>query len=154
MKKIHKQRLAKLAHALLSHARGGQIQVEGREPINFNMSWYAESETDSDVRPKTVHTCGTSCCFIGYAPVIFPSLRRCHGWGGVSRGVIGEDAGDTWDFLFNSGWRDDPKQAARRALFVLRDKKLPDLENIGSYRVEYLKSLSNKAVLAELETYF
>lgn len=122
MKAIHKKRLATLALALLDHwdARR-KVLVTGKKEVKFRMMSHLETDELHGDDPKDWE-CGTSCCFMGFAPFTFPATRKMD-WGEATEYVTG-DAGDmnSWGFLFGAPWKNDPVQAAKRALYVIQDK--------------------------------
>lgn len=142
MKKLHQKRLAKLAIALLKSKRD----------IKFEMSCYSRNEEGVNLAPGRVMACGTSCCFLGFAPFVFPAVRKLKRWGHVCEWVIDAPAfGDRWIYLFKYCWPDDPKAAGARALWFLQnlesDKPYPT-----SMRIKQMK-LSVDEIVKELETY-
>ena len=122
MNTIHKSRLAKLAIALLDSYQGRRLYVEGRR-YTFDMEEYATKPGGTVDTPGEVHTCGTSCCFLGFAPLAFETVRDFESGEQVSRWLIGVAYEVDWEFLFDSVWSNDPSQAARRALLRCRLQK-------------------------------
>ncbi len=166
MKDIHRQRFAKLAIALYSGSRrhkGADRLIPPTERVLvFNMGTHSTINdgkgSQEDASPAKVHTCGTSCCFLGYAPVIFPSTRRMS-WRKVEEWMIGKPSPiHVWQFLFGTEWPNSVKLAAVRALYLLQnygpDKEVKFLPyNAQDPRLVDLMKLSKPRILKALQGY-
>ncbi len=138
MKPLNQKRLATLAIALLSGARGKRLIPPTDRIMKFNMNSYAVNATGRELNPWETPECGSSCCFLGYAPIILPETSLMVNWNKVSLHVIGK----SWSqFLFGGGWPSIPRQAAARALFMLLNPTL-DHDLIISMRYKRLKAIT------------
>lgn len=119
MKPIHKRRLAKLALALLDAWDADKKRlVRGKRELEFDMGNFLSAKRGS--LSPIQSECGTTCCFIGFAPLVFPAMKKPYFWSEVSLWVTGLGTAELgWDFLFEQDWPSDPVQAAKRALWVL-----------------------------------
>lgn len=127
MQDIHKSRLARLAIALLDASKGDRVTAPSGKAYLFHMQVYSMTARGDNLRPAQVHECGTTCCFIGYAPIVFADELGADmpdRWGPLCDWVIGPEAipyAPLRAFLFGAHWPNDPFQAARRALAVCRE---------------------------------
>jgi hypothetical protein len=129
MKKIHRKRLAALTLALLRDFKAKKLVTPKGKAIEFNMAAFASDgainywNTISTIPPRLVAECGTSCCFLGYAPLIFTQASKIKKWSDVCRWVTGFHQSNRFNFLFGPYWPAKPKQAAQRALFLIENPK-------------------------------
>jgi len=157
MEQIHQQRLAKLARTLLFSSSGDRIEIDGKV-LDFNMGWYGIKQSSDpfddddddlkEVKPCEAYECGTTCCFAGFAPYIFPECREFRFWDEVVTFVTGEST-PIWHFLFNPSWPNNPFQAAARALTLLKTG-IPDDYDFHSL---FFSELSKDELVAELEVF-
>jgi hypothetical protein len=123
MEDINKRRLAKLALELLSATTGNNLKSPQGQVLKFDMSKFAGAidqvwKVTIGVEPSKVGACGTSCCFLGYAPLVFPELKNSEDWCEVTDWVLGE-YNKGFVFLFGDHWPSTPNQAVVRALYLL-----------------------------------
>lgn len=125
MKPIHKRRLAKLALALLDAWDADKKRlVKGKRELKFDMQDFVGSDKYNPGKspiPPSGHTCGTSCCFLGFAPLVFPKIAKAKDWNTVVDYLLGGFEEGTWDFLFDPTWPNNAIQAAKRALWILNE---------------------------------
>lgn len=132
MKDIHKSRLARLSIALLDATKKDRIVAANGKSMMFDMKRYSASDNGTNLRPGEVHDCGTSCCFLGYAPLVFSEELKIMPrlWSDLADWVLGKQPwlvtghSTRFDLVFGCQWPNDPKQAVRRALAVCRDGRL------------------------------
>ena len=154
LKAKNKKRLAKLAIELLKNSYGNKVKA-GDRTLDFNMETYcARGNNHNHLGPDQFH-CGTSCCFVGYAPNVFPVTRKMDDWDQVVEHIIGLDPysqkGDkVFITLFDMEWPNDPKLAACRALKVLKDGVD---ENISVRNFQYNKNYPKETLLKELAAF-
>ena len=154
MKKVHKERLRKLAEYLLT-----QVPEE-----QFDMRLFRDGDHDQ-------HICGTAGCALGWSPAIMaPSTHRKYlrsveegesvnkVYAVISEEYFGIDTfhpSKIWDYLFSSFWSDTdntPQGAGARILYLL-DHGVPDCFRGGgnprhwdtSHYQHYLTTYNNEA---------
>jgi hypothetical protein len=134
MKKKYKQRIAKLAIEILEHSNNNN-KIDGG--VKFDMSTFMADNRGYSIDEVKIPECGTSCCFAGYAPSVFPYTKKLKEWKDVVNFITGNkkffwDADPVSDFLFSNSWSNNIKQAASRALYVLEnEEKFMDDEYIS-----------------------
>lgn len=98
------------------------------EERKFDMQHFAMDENDVEVYPDSVHECGTSCCLLGYAPVIFEEYRISEiAWDDIELSLTGSFDEEGWDCLFDTDYPNDRKQAAARInRFLTTDDRDPE----------------------------
>ena len=150
---INKQRVARLAHHLLTHGQNDSLlTLDNGRTFGFDMKDYAKNRQGKTLLPDRVKSCGTSCCFMGYAPLVFPETRNMTRWFDVGNWILGGREG--YYLLFSSEWPNNPKHAACRALFLLEYGSYYDDGEFDGDVTGGRMELENEAILAELETYF
>jgi hypothetical protein len=77
----------------------------------------------SDIGPGALHTCGTSCCALGYAAVIWPEAAKKElSWFLFCQHLFGFSHGLEYKWMFDAGWRgidNTPQGAADRIHYYL-----------------------------------
>lgn len=148
LSKIHQRRLAKLAIALLKHSRRDVIKINNRE-LRFDMSDYMGEEDGESVEVPCQHARATSCCFLGFAPMVFPHVvKNVTEWDTVVEYVIGRQKTDAELFLFGTSWSNIPKQAAARALTLLENGQVPDYT-----KLTFHDRLTNDEIIERLQKF-
>ena len=150
---INKDRLARLAIALLEHSTGRHIKLGDRK-LEFDMRDYISSGINHDIQPAA-HACGTTCCFLGFAPMIDEEAAACDDWDDVFEYVIGSGNLDSvYYFLLDVHLPDSPKRAAARALYVLEDKLGTSEEDYEfSFAEDFDTSMTKAELITELRKY-
>lgn len=97
---------------------------------HFDMTHYFDSESiyqkPCELDVKDYNGCGTSACAAGHGPSFGIKAEPLEGWTAYIERVFGVDEFDaTWNFLFDPGWNNDPKQAATRIIMFLEKGKVP-----------------------------
>lgn len=98
------------------------------EERRFNMMHFAVDENLNPICPDSVHKCGTSCCLLGYAAVIFEEYRSSYtAWPDIEASLTGSFDEEGWECLFNAVYPNSRKQAAARInRFLTTDDRDPD----------------------------
>lgn len=157
MHPTNKHRLATLAIALVTNHRYRRLRPPENRKMTFDMSWWAHDEDGAMIGPDQVNECGTSCCFLGYAPVVMPETRGMDEWGDVINWVIGKEAARLENFLFGASWKSIPLEAAARALFILEGNDPGSMSSHGGMAQNCtlfkLSRLSKPKMLARLQAF-
>ena len=110
------------------------------------MSYWAFDKNHFHLSPQEVNECGTACCFAGFGPVALKNVEDFKYWDSYIKETFG---GKHKDFLFSAPWPNDKKQAATRALMVLKKSKPSRFWFDSVYHEDY----SIKKLIAELEEF-
>lgn len=81
-----------------------------------------------EVTTQQLHTCGTSACALGHAPVI-PGLQAWPNeyWEDYCQRLFGfQEYSPEWDFVFGPFWDNDPADAAARLNYLADNGSPPD----------------------------
>jgi hypothetical protein len=157
-------RLAQLAITLLKYGVGNRVRYEEQE-LRFNMHTFIGGADGASLEPAEI-TCGTSCCFLGYAPAVWPEMsQEDWTWEDVRAFVLDDDRDDNlFEFLFGGGWADDPTQAAARALHFLEGGEIretryseTDYSETGEWDIDcnakYYPELNRKQLIERLSEF-
>ena len=126
-----------------------------KSDIDFDMKNYVKNGFISyniTVPPEEIlHDCKTSCCFAGFGSLVIPALER-ETWSEYIERVFGvedDTAYSEWNFLFDANWPNSKKQAASRALTLLKD----EMPESWAWDDCYFEELSKDQLMKELSSF-
>lgn len=159
LKGPYKSRLALLAIVLLRSERGNTLRVDS-DKLRFDMTSYM-TDAESRILSPSMSACGTSCCFLGFAPLAFDKIPEQFVIGfwraDVLKFVVGcDNQAELYEFLFSPDWSSSVRSAGNRALTLLEDGlclKDWSVINARDSRDLEIKNLSKKQLITRLEKF-